>query len=224
MSKLSNYSVDLESPDLVNIFCEGSEGIDADANQRPICNGNNRVVLLATPMFYINKGDATKTVWLRREVVDVKFIDQSDRTVKEIALAWERISSGEQWRAPGVEQIESEKAISHSTLFYPESFGCDKAVASSVCQANNSFKWKDFADRVIGREITHAIFTFEPAIRPMSVQLSRKCQWIFTDDDIKDLKTWRDQLEVIKKSNPRQAASGTSPPYALLSSNCEPLD
>ncbi len=222
----SNYSVELESPDLVNLFCEGSEGIDAESNQRPICNGNNRVVLLATPLFYINTGGEDKTVWLRREIVDVKFLDKSERTIKEIALAWERVSTSDKWHSPGVEQIEPNKAISHSTLFYPESFGCSKDVSSSICAAMNSYKWGDFADRVISRDITHAVLSFEPDMKPSSVKLSRRCRWTFIDADIDDLKKWRDQYETVRKLNPQQAASGTmiSPPYALLAANCEPLD
>ena len=222
----SNYSVDLESPDLVNLFCEGSEGIDAESHQRPICNGNNRVVLLATPLFYINTGGEDKTVWLRREMVDVKFLDQSERTIKEIALVWERVSSSDKWHSPGVEEIEPNKAVSHSTLFYPESFGCNKDVSTTICAANNSYKWSEFADRVISRDITHAILSFEPDMKPSSVKLSKRCRWTFTSSDIDDLKKWRDQYDQVRKLNPQQAASGTmtSPPYALLSANCEPLD
>jgi hypothetical protein len=224
--KISSYSVDLESPDLVNLFCEGSEGIDVEANQRPICNGNNRVVFLATPLFYRNTGWGDKTVWLRREIVDITFLDRSERPVKEIALAWERVSSSDKWHSPGVEQIEPEKAISHSTLFYPESFGCVKDISSSICQAQNSYKWSEFAEQVISHNITHAVFTFKPDMIPSNLKVTAKCRWTFRDIDIDDLKKWRDELGQMKNLNPQRAAdsTGTSPPYALLSANCEPLD
>lgn len=224
--RLSSYSVALESPDLVNLFCGGSEGIDVEASQRPICNGNNPVVFMATPLFYINTGEGDKTVWLRREIVDVIFLDRSERTVKEIALAWERVSSSDKWHAPGVEEIEPNKAISHSTLFYPESFGCSKEISPSVCEDDNSYKWSEFANQVINRNITHADFTFKPDIIPYSLKLSTKCRWIFTDGDISDLQKWRDQYEQVKNLNPKRAADPTvtSPPYALLSANCEPLN
>lgn len=224
--RLSNYSITLDSPDLVNLFCEGSEGIDVEASQRPICNGNNPVVFMATPLFYNNTGWGDKTIWLRREIVDVIFLDGSERPVKEIALAWERVASSDKWHAPGVEQIETNKAISHSTLFYPESFGCSKEVTPSVCQDKNSYKWSDFADQVINHNITHAEFTFKPNMIPHNLKLATKCRWIFTDGDIADLKKWRDQYEQVKSLNPKRAADPavTSPPYALLSANCEPLN
>ena len=220
LNKTSSYSVDIDSPDLVNLFCSGSEGIDQSSDKRPLCDGNNSLVLLATPLFYINTGGPNKIVWLRREIVDLDFLNQAERTVKKLTLAWERVSSTEAWHAPGVDQIEPEKAISHSTLFYPESFGCGKDVSSSDCQADNTYKWSDFADKVLNHEITHISFTFEPAIRGPSKQIAPvKCRWTFDAGVIIDLRKWREQLDTWNKTPPEKRGS-VEIPYSNLAANC----
>lgn len=222
---LSSYSVEFESPDLVNLFCAGSEGIDADVKQRPICNGDNSIVLLATPLYYVNKGGDDRTVWLRREVADVDFLDDSNNSVRKISLVWQRVSSGSTWQSPGVEQIEPNKAISHSTLFYPSNMECSDTSKTLPCSADNHYSWSDFSNQIINRKITQAIFSFRPVIVGPDTKVLRKCQWRFTEADVADLRVWQDDLNMVRNIDPRKTTSGSvSPPYAYLSANCIAVD
>jgi hypothetical protein len=217
----SKYSVEFESPDLINVFCAGSEGIDA-AGPPVQCDGTASVVLLATPLFYKNEGGTDKRVWLRRELVEVSFVDPAEREIRKIVLAWERTAEAENFHSPNVLQIDPDHGVSHSTLFYPESYGCADTVRPRDCLSANSYRFRDFADQIISRNITHAILTFKPLVEGPTISIEQKCHWDFTEDVGNTLKKWRDQVDLVKKANPQKLPPDSiDPPY--LSFNCSPI-
>src|ERR1700683_1039842 len=80
----ASYNVEIERPDLVNLYCEGSEGIDASDIWD--CYGPTNVTMVATPLFYKNESSNQKAVWLRREIVRVEFRGKNGEPITEIAL------------------------------------------------------------------------------------------------------------------------------------------
>ena len=163
VAKLScEVAMDIKTPDDVNLFCAGSEGVDTPEDKRPICDGSNSVVLMTTPLTYINETEGDKPVWLDREIARIRFENGAKKPVREIVVAWERVRSSASWELTTTQQIDPKKTISHATLFYPASFGCEKDVALTACAQANAYAWSEFANDVISGRVKSAVFIFEP--------------------------------------------------------------
>ena len=136
------YAVKGVTLDLVNLYCQGSEGIDTPPGWMPTCEANSNLSLMANPLSYINEAKGDKTVWLRREFAKVTFEDAGRRQYKEpFVLFWERVKSQQDWLPPAVIQLKSGETTSHSTLFYPSHFGCGEGVQWQDCLTLNSYSW-----------------------------------------------------------------------------------
>jgi hypothetical protein len=187
-----------------------------------VCDGSNSVVLIATPLTYINDSDGDRKVWLNREIARIRFENEAKSPVKEIVLLWERVKTGSDWQPPAVIQIDPKKTVSHSSLFYPASFGCAKDVSLTACAQSNAYPWSDFADEVVFGRVKRAVISFEPDIKgPPTPPEHRGCEVTFSKDDIERLTIWRSQLAALQDQHRNKNLRGlNSEPYAYLSARC----
>jgi hypothetical protein len=218
----AKYAMDIKSPDDVNLFCAGSEGVDTPEGKRPICDGSNSVVLMTSPLTYINEAEGDKPVWLNREIARIRFENDAKKPINEIVLAWERIRSSASWEMTTTQQIDPKKTVSHTTLFYPASFGCEKDVSLTACSQANTYAWSDFATDVVSGRVKRAVFIFEPDFKgPSSPFPPRACEVTFDSSDVDRLQGWRVNLAKTQNEYPGQSLKGiVSPPYAYLSHRC----
>jgi hypothetical protein len=159
---VSSYSVRAVTPDLVNFFCEGSEGEDIIGGSAP-CDASKPLSLIVTPLSYINEATAEKPVWLRREFVTVTFQDKLKNQFKgPIILFWYLVKSSQSWGPPAVVALKPGEAVSHSTLFYPSSYGCKTGVPFDDCLGQNTYLWANFAEDVSKGRIKYALLNFTP--------------------------------------------------------------
>ena len=221
-SSHAKYAMDIKTPDDVNLFCAGSEGVDTPEDRRPICDGSNSVVLMTTPLTYINETEGDKPVWLDREIARIRFENGAKKPVREIVVAWERVRSSASWELTTTQQIDPKKTISHATLFYPASFGCEKDEALTACAQANAYAWSEFANDVISGRVKSAVFIFEPDFKgPPSPFAPRACEVAFYSGDVDRLQDWRDKLAKAQDQHSKQSLKGLiSPPYAYLSHRC----
>ncbi len=187
------YSVKGVTPDLVNIYCQGSEGIDTAPGWTPTCESNSNLSLMANPLSYINEAKGDKTVWLRREFVTVRFEDAGRQQYKPpFVLFWERVKSQQDWLPPAVIQLKAGETTSHSTLFYPSHFGCSEGVQWQDCLALNSYSWSAFSDDLINGRIKYVVLDFDPVF--LGITLNHKsveCELIFDDTHKRKLEALR---------------------------------
>lgn len=187
------YTVRGVTPDLVNLYCEGSEGIDTAPGWTPTCDVNSSLSIMANPLSYINEAKGDKTVWLRREFVKVTFEDAGRQQYKQpFALFWERVKSQQDWLPPAVIQLRSGDTTSHSTLFYPSHFGCSEGVQWQDRLALNSYPWSVFSDDVINGHIKYLVLDFNPVFlgivfKPKTVE----CEIVFDDTHKRKLEALR---------------------------------
>jgi hypothetical protein len=191
----ATYAVKGVTPDLVNLYCEGSEGIDTPPGWVPTCRTNSNLTLMATPLSYINETKGNKTVWLRREFVKVTFEDAGRQQYKKpFVLFWERVKSQQDWLPPAVVQLKSGETTSHSTLFYPSHFGCDNGVQWQDCLPINSYSWPNFSDDVINGRIKYVVLDFDPEFIGITSGQFKPvdCELIFDDTHKRKLEALRD--------------------------------
>jgi hypothetical protein len=187
------YAVKGVTPDLVNIYCQGSEGIDTPPSWTPTCAANSNLSLMANPLSYINEAKGDKAVWLRREFVKVTFEDTGRQQYKQpFVLFWERVKSQQDWLPPAVIQLKSGETTSHSTLFYPSHFGCGEGVQWQDCLALNSYSWSAFSDDVINGRLKYVILDFDPVFMGITLKSkSVECELLFDD-------THKQKLEALR--------------------------
>jgi hypothetical protein len=182
------------TPDLVNFFCEGSEGLDTAPGWKPHCLEGGRLTLLASPLSYINESKGDRAVWLRREFVRITYEDAGRQPTKaQTVLFWNRVKSQRDWEPPSVVQLKAGgDTTSHSTLFYPSHLRCKDGVQWEDCEKLNTYAWAAFSDDVAKDRIKYAVLEFEPEFLPKeAVAKAFACEVIFEGGHKRELDEMR---------------------------------
>jgi hypothetical protein len=159
---ISPYSVRGIPPDETNLFCMGSEGESVLGGSAP-CTASSPLTVMVKPLSYINEAHADKSVWLRHEFVTVTFLDEGKNLSKgPFILSWDLVKSSQSWEPPGLVSLKPGETISHSTLFYPSSYGCKPGVQLDICLNQNTYLWIQFAKDVLEDRIKFAVLNFAP--------------------------------------------------------------
>ena len=159
---ISPYSVKGIPPDEIDFFCRGSEGESVLGGSAP-CTASSSLTVMVKPLSYINEAHSDKPVWLRREFVTMTYLDAAKNPFKgPFILFWDLVKSSQNWEPPALVSLKPGETISHSTLFYPSSYGCKLGVQSDICLSQNTYLWSEFANDVSEDRVKFAVLNFAP--------------------------------------------------------------